>query len=46
MFEEQAKKHNLYPLITWDDVAKGRIHNNGDGRTLADKIKAMHPAEQ
>ncbi|WP_374414875.1 arylsulfatase [Novosphingobium colocasiae] len=46
LFEEQAKQHNLYPLITWDDVAKGRIHNNGDGRTLADKIKAMHPAEQ
>lgn len=26
LFEQQARDHNLYPLITWDDVAKGRIH--------------------
>ena len=25
-FEAQAKAHNLYPLITWDDVFNGRIH--------------------
>lgn len=25
-FEAQAKKYNLYPYITWDDVIKGRIH--------------------
>ena len=25
-FEQQAQQHHLYPLITWDDVEKGRIH--------------------
>ena len=27
-FEAQAKAHNLYPLITWDDVVNSRIHRN------------------
>lgn len=40
-FEDQAKAHHLYPLITWDDVAQGRIHNNGDGRSLAEKAAAL-----
>lgn len=26
LFEVQAKKYNLYPYITWDDVYNGRIH--------------------
>ncbi|GLU57099.1 arylsulfatase [Dyadobacter frigoris] len=25
LFEEQAKKYNIYPYITWDDVLKGRL---------------------
>ena len=25
-FEEQAKAHQLYPYITWDDVVRARIH--------------------
>jgi arylsulfatase len=29
-FEEQAKAHNLYPLITWDDVVQARIHQTKD----------------
>lgn len=28
LYEEQAKSHNLYPYITWDDVFKGRIHHS------------------
>jgi arylsulfatase len=26
LFEAQAQEHNLYPLITWDDVFAKRIH--------------------
>jgi len=26
LFEEQAQKFHLYPLITWDDVLNSRIH--------------------
>jgi len=26
LFEKQAQEHNLYPLITWDDVFAKRIH--------------------
>lgn len=28
LFEVQAKKFNLYPYITWDDVYHTRIHKN------------------
>jgi len=28
LFEVQAKKFNLYPYITWDDVYNTRIHKN------------------
>ena len=27
LFEEEAKKYNVYPFIDWDDVFKRRIHN-------------------
>ena len=26
LFDEQAEKYHLYPLITWDDVLNGRSH--------------------
>jgi arylsulfatase A-like enzyme len=26
LFEQQAQSHQLYPLITWDDVLNARIH--------------------
>jgi arylsulfatase A-like enzyme len=26
LFEKEAQSHHLYPLITWDDVIKGKIH--------------------
>jgi len=38
-FEEQAKAHNLYPLITWDDVFNGRIHRTPGSKSLADAAK-------
>jgi arylsulfatase len=27
LFDEDAKKYNVYPLIDWDDVFHGRIHH-------------------
>jgi arylsulfatase len=38
-FEEQAKAHNLYPLITWEDVFNGRIHRTKDSKSLLDEWK-------
>jgi arylsulfatase A-like enzyme len=39
LFEEQAKSHNLYPYITWDDVFNGRIHRTPGSKSLADYLK-------
>ncbi|HEX8059221.1 MAG TPA: hypothetical protein VF481_21305, partial [Novosphingobium sp.] len=33
LFEKEAQAHNLYPLITWDDVRSGRIHHTQGGAT-------------
>jgi arylsulfatase len=38
-FEEQAKAHNLYPLITWEDVFNGCIHRTKDSKSLLDEWK-------
>ena len=43
-FEEQAKAHNLYPYITWDDVLNGRIHRTKDGKSFADALKDVTKA--
>jgi arylsulfatase len=32
LFEQQAREHHLYPLITWDDVLHGRIHHGDDNK--------------
>ncbi len=40
-FEEQAKAHNLYPLITWDDVFNGRIHRTPGSKSLAETVREM-----
>lgn len=46
LFEQQAQAHNLYPLITWDDVANGRIHRSKDGKSVADQLQALtHQSE-
>jgi arylsulfatase len=41
LFEEQAKSHNLYPYITWDDVLGGKIHQSKDGKSLLDRYKDL-----
>jgi arylsulfatase A-like enzyme len=33
LFEKEAQSHHLYPLITWDDVIKGRIHRTKPSAT-------------
>ena len=38
LFDENAKKYNIYPFIDWEDVFKGRIHNGG-GRALFQPAK-------
>jgi hypothetical protein len=40
-FDEQAKAHNLYPYITWDDVFKGKIHHNKDSKSFQDAVKKI-----
>jgi arylsulfatase len=37
-FEEQAKAHNLYPYITWDDVFNGRIHRTPGSKPFAEAV--------
>jgi arylsulfatase A-like enzyme len=39
LFEEQAKSHNLYPYITWDDVLNGRIHRTKGSKSFLDAVK-------
>ena len=34
VFDEQAKKNNIYPLIDWEDVFKGRIHHTNGHLTM------------
>jgi arylsulfatase len=41
LFEEQAKTHNLYPYITWDDVLNGRIHRTPGSKSFADAVKEI-----
>ena len=44
LFEQQAQEHHLYPLITWDDVLNGRIHQTHDGKTFDEKVQQIaHP---
>ena len=38
-FEEQAKEHNLYPYITWDDVFNARIHRTPGSKSFVDAVK-------
>jgi arylsulfatase A-like enzyme len=39
LFEQQAKEHNLYPLITWDDVLGGKIHRTKDSKPIEEEFK-------
>jgi arylsulfatase len=40
-FEEQAKSHNLYPYITWDDVLQGKIHRTKGSKSFAEAVKEV-----
>ena len=41
LFDQQAKEHNLYPLITWDDI--GKIHRSPDSGTLEEELRKINP---
>ncbi|MBU6267548.1 MAG: arylsulfatase [Sphingomonadales bacterium] len=44
LFESEARAHNLYPLITWDDVNKGRIHCIDRCKSLEERVKELTQA--
>jgi arylsulfatase A-like enzyme len=39
VFDEQAKKFNIYPFIDWEDVVSRRIHQTKDGKSFNDRVK-------
>jgi arylsulfatase A-like enzyme len=41
LFDEQAEKHHLYPLITWDDVLSGKIHRTKDSKSFAEEVEKL-----
>lgn len=41
-FAEEAEKYHLYPLITWDDVLQGKIHQGNDGKGFAERLKKLN----
>jgi len=44
LYEEQAKLHNLYPYITWDDVLNGRIHRTKNSKSFSEAVKDITKA--
>jgi arylsulfatase len=47
LFDVQAKKFNLYPLISWEDVLNRRVHKTGTGQTLEQEgNKILHSGEK
>jgi arylsulfatase len=41
LFEQQAQSHNLYPLITWDDVWNARIHRTKDSKSIREEFEKV-----
>ncbi len=41
LFDEQARKYDLYPLITWDDI--GKIHRSPNSGTLEEELRKINP---
>lgn len=39
LYEQEAKSHNLYPYINWDDVLNGRIHRTKYSKPLSEAVK-------
>ena len=44
LYEEQAKSHNLYPYITWDDVLKGKVHRTKNGKSFEQAVRDITKA--
>jgi len=43
-FEQQAKEHQLYPYITWDDVLNGRIHRIKGSKPFLEQVRDVTKA--
>lgn len=41
LFDQEARKYNLYPLITWDDI--GKIHRGPNSGTLEEELRRINP---
>lgn len=41
LFEAEARKHNVYPFITFDDVVNGRIHRTKDSKSFAEEVRQI-----
>ncbi len=41
LFEEQARVHDLYPLITWDNVLNGRFLRSKDSKSLDEEFEKL-----
>jgi arylsulfatase len=41
LFDEEAQKYHLYPLITWDDVLNGKIHRTKDSKSFAEEVEKL-----
>jgi len=41
LFEQQARDHQLYPLLTWDDMLGGKIHHNNDNKSFKEHYEAV-----
>jgi arylsulfatase len=41
LFEQQAQSHNLYPLITWDDVWHARIHRTPGAKSILEEFSKV-----
>ena len=47
LFEKEAQSHNLYPLLTWDDLRSGSLHRpgNSDSPQVALEKLTQHPRQ-
>jgi arylsulfatase len=46
LFDVQAKKYHVYPLIDWEDVLNRRIHKTGNGKSLEEETKPLFKADR
>jgi len=41
LFEKQAQEHQLYPLITWDDIFSGKFHRTKESKSFIEDAKKI-----